>query len=172
MTRRNAILCCDIIVSLIVVEWSLLGPWDKLLGFDVYHSRGDVWLPTPPAAAAFFRGMVSTGTMVFAVFFLIASVLIFFLGRSRSASVDEKSGTTLERMFYGDARKLAVKYAVFLLISLISPFFYNWMWRFHVTRPMRIAGGCAMSIAGFIVILALAESVARIASRRRTTSSL
>jgi len=170
--RRNAILCCDIIVSLVVVEWSLLGPWDKLLGFDVYHSRGDVWLPTPPAAAAFFRGMVSTGTMLFAGFFLIASLLIFLVGRSRSASADEKSGTVLERMFYGDARKLTVKYAVFLFISLISPFFYNWMWRFHVTRPMRIAGGCAMSIAAFIVILALAESIARVASRRRPNSSL
>ena len=170
--RRNAILCCDIIVSLVVVEWSLLGPWDKLLGFNFYHSRGDVWLPTPPAAAAFFRGMVSTGTMVFAMFFLLASVLIFFLGRSRSASADEKSGTVLERMFYGDARKLTVKYAVFLLISLISPFFYNWMWRFHVTRAMRIAGGCAMSIAAFVVILALAESIAHVASRRRPTLSL
>jgi len=168
--RRNAILCCDIIVSLVVVEWSLLGPWDKVLGFDVYHSRGDVWLPTPPAAAAFFRGMVSTGTMVFAVFFLIASLLIFLVGRSRSASADEKSGTVLERMFYGDARKLTVKYAVFLLISLISPFFYNWMWRFHVTRPMRIAGGCAMSIATFIVILALAESIGRVASPRQPVS--
>jgi hypothetical protein len=94
------------------------------------------------------------------------------MGRSRSASADEKSGTTLERMFYGDACKLTVKYAIFLLILLISPFFYNWMWRFHVTRPMRIAGGCSMSIAGFIVILALAESIGRVASRRRTNSSL
>ena len=164
--RRNAILCCDIIVSLIVVEWSLLGPWDKLLGFNVYHSRGDVWLPTPPAAAAFFRGMVSTGTMVFAVFFLIASVLTFFLGRSRSAPVDEKSGTVLERMFYGDARKLTVKYAVFLLISLISPFFYNWMWRFHVTRPMRIAGGCAISLAVFIAVMTIVEMLTRLMPRR------
>jgi hypothetical protein len=166
MTRRNAILCCDIIVSLIVAEWSLYGPWDKLLGFDVYHSRGDVWLPTPLAAAAFFRGMVSTGTMVFAVFLLIASVLIFFLGRSRGASVDEKSGTVLEQMFYGDARKLTVKYAVFLLISLISPFFYNWMWRFHVTRPMRIAGGCAISLAVFVAAMTIAAMLTRLMPRR------
>jgi hypothetical protein len=164
--RRSAILCCDIIVSLIVVEWSLLGPWNKLLGFDVYHSRGDVWLPTPPIAAAFFRGMVSTGTMVFAVFFLIASVLIFFLGRSRSAPIDEKSGTVLERMFYGDARKLTVKYTVFLFISLISPFFYNWMWRFHVTRPMRIAGGCAISLAVFILVMTIVEMLTHLMPRR------
>ena len=164
--RRNAILWCDIIVSFIVVEWSLQGPWDKLLGFNVYHSRGDVWLPTPPAAAAFFRGMVSTGTRVFAAFFLIVSVLIFLMGRSRSASVDEKTGTILERMFYGDARKLTVKYAVFLLISVISPFFYNWMWRFHVTRPMRIAGGCAISLAVFIAVMTIAAMLTRLTPRR------
>ena len=164
--RRNAILWCDIIVSFIVVEWSLQGPWDKLLGFNVYHSRGDVWLPTPPAAAAFFRGMVSTGTMVFAAFFLIVSVLIFLMGRSRSASVDEKTGTILERMFYGDARKLTVKYAVFLLISVISPFFYNWMWRFHVTRPMRIAGGCAISLAVFIAVMTIVEMLTHLMPRR------
>ena len=164
--RRNAIFCCDIIVSLIVVEWSLLGPWNRLLGFDVYHSRGDVWLPTPPAAAAFFRGMVSTGTMVFALFFLIASVLIFLLGRSRSASGDRNGGTILEQMFYGDSRKLTVKYAVFLLISLVSPFFYNWMWRFHVTRPMRIAGGCVISLAVFIAVMTIAEMLTRLTPRR------
>ena len=164
--RRNAILWCDIIASLIVVEWSLQGPWDKLLGFNVYHSRGDVWLATPPAAANFFRGMVSTGTMLFAGLFLIASLLIFLVGRSRSASVGEKSGTVLEQMFYGDDGKLTVKYVVFLFTSLISPFFYNWMWRFQVTRPMRIAGGCAISIAVFIAVMTIAAMFTRRAPLR------
>jgi hypothetical protein len=170
--RRNAILCCDIIVLLIVVEWSSRGPWDQLLGFSVYHSRGDVWLPTPPAAANFFRGMVSTGTMLFAVFFLIASVLIFLLGRSRSASVDQKGPAILEQMFYGDSNKLIVKYADFLLISLISPFFYNFMWRFHVTRAMRIAGGLAISIAMFIAVMTIAETLTRLMPRRQPVATL
>jgi len=169
--RRNAILCCDIIVSLIVVEWSLLGPWDKLLGFDVYHSRGDVWLPTPPAAANFFRGMVSTGTMLFAVFFLIASILIFLMGRSRSASADQKGGSILDQMFYGDASKLTVKYAVFLFISFISPFFYNFMWRFQVTRPMRIAGGLAISLAVFIAVMTVRAMLTPLAPSRPSAAS-
>ena len=97
--KRNAILICDIVAFLIVVEWSLLGPWDRLLGFNVYHSRGDVWLPTPPAAADFFRAMVSTGSSLFAIFFLLTSCLIFYLGRSRGAATDEKRGI-LYQAFY------------------------------------------------------------------------
>jgi len=162
--KRNVILWCDIIVFFIVVEWSRLGPWDKLLGFDVYHSRGDVWLPTPPAAAAYFRAIVSTGSSLFAIFFVLTSCLLFFLGRSRGAATDEKSGL-IYRAFYGDTRKLIVKYSVVLLVSFISPFFYTFRWQFRVTREYRIASGSAMTVAAFLIVLLLAELAARPSSR-------
>jgi hypothetical protein len=167
--KRNAVLCCDIIVSIVVYVWSLLGPWDQMLGFSVYHSRGDVWLPMPPAAADFFRAMVSTGTAWFAILFLLSSCVIFYLGRG--ASTDQKRGI-LYQMFYGDALKLAVKYFAFLAISFIAPFFYNYMWRFGVTRPFKIADGHAISIASFMVVLAIAELVSRIAPQRRPALNL
>ena len=150
-----------------VIEWARLGPWDHLLGFSVYHSRGDVWLPTPPVAADFFRGMVSTGSTLFAMFFLAASVLIFFRSRSPGVSPDESRGF-LDGIFYGDAPRLSVKYFVFLFISFVAPFFYNFMWRFHVARSCRIAGGLAISIATFAIVLIIAELfVTSLASQRR-----
>ena len=169
--RRNAILCCDLIVSIVVFVWSLLGPWDRLLGFNFYHSRGNVWLPTPPAAADFFRAMVSTGVLAFAIFFLLASFLTFFLGQSRGSLADRPPGGILYRMFYGDSLHLIVKYFAILFITFISPFFYQYMWRFPVTRPQRIAGGAAISIALFIAILALAQLVARTAPQRQPAVS-
>jgi hypothetical protein len=99
--KRTAILACDIIAALIVVEWSLYGPWNRLLGYDFYHSRGDVWLPTPPAAASFFRGMVSTGTSLFVIFFLLTSCLIFYLALARGASTTNQKRGVLHQMFYG-----------------------------------------------------------------------
>jgi hypothetical protein len=154
--RRIAIVLCDVGASIVAIEWARIGPWDRMLGFNLYHSRGDVWLPTPPAAAAFFRAMVSIGVLSFAIFFLLASFLIFFLGQSRGASADDQPRGILQRMFYGDARTLLVKYFAILFISFISPFFYNLMWRVPVSHALRIAGGSAMSIAIFIVVLAIA----------------
>ena len=168
--KRSVILLCDIIVSFIVFGWSLLGPWDRLLGFDVYHSRGDVWLPTPPAAAAFFRSMVSTGSLLFAIFFLVASVLIFFLRRSPGASSDPKGGPIFFRTFDSDPLKLGGKYSAVLFISFISPFFYNFMRRFHFTRSRCIVGGFAITLAILIVVFVTAELAARIVPRRAVQS--
>jgi len=169
--KRGVILLCDIIVSFIVFGWSLLGPWDQLLGFNLYHSRGDVWLPTPPPAAAYFRSMVSTGSLLFAIFFLLASVLIFFLSRSRGASSDPKGGPIFYRTFYGDGPKLMGKYSAVLFISFISPFFYSFMRRFHFTRSECILGGFLITLAIFIVVLLITELSARIAPRRAVQSS-
>ena len=170
--RRKVILLCDITAFYAVFLWSVAGPWDNLLGFSVYHSRGDVWLPTPPAAANFFRDMVSTGSWLFGAFFLFTSGLIFFLGRPRGASTETKEATILDAAFYGDTRKLCVKYSVFLFISFISPFFYGFMRRFPVTRTDRIAGGFAISVGLFILMLALAELVGRLAPARRQVANI
>jgi hypothetical protein len=170
--KRAAILLCDVVVCILVIGWSMLGPWDRILGFSVYHSRGDVWLPMPPAAADFFRGIVSTGTTLFAIFFLLISILIFIRGRSGGAASDPGGGTIPYRAFYGNALQLLVKYSAVLFISFISPFFYNYMWRFAVTRPFKIAGGAAISIAAFTLVVAIAALVARAAPQRRLAVSI
>jgi hypothetical protein len=157
MKRR--ILLCDCVVSLTIFAWSLLGPWDRILGFSVYRSRGNVWLPTPPAAASFFRSIVSSGSLLFAVFFLLTSVLIFSFKRAGAAPGGATREGILYHAFYGSARQLFVKYSAILLISFISP--YNYMWRFHVTRSFRIAGGLAISITVFVVILFASSMVIR-----------
>ena len=168
--KRNAILLSDIIAAFIVIEWSLYGPWDRLLGYNFYHSRGDVWLPTPVAAADFFRGMVSTGTALFLIIFLLTSCMIFVLGRPRGASADEKGGVLYE-LFFGDASKLTVKYSAFLLVSFISPFFYGPTLRFHYTRSGRIADGLAMSLVALVIVFVIAGLAARIAPSRRPAPS-
>jgi hypothetical protein len=150
--KKKAVLLCDIIVFCAVIVWSRVGPWDRLLGFTVYHSRGDVWLPMPPAAAAFFRSIVSTASLMFAM---------------GGSSGIEKREPILYRAFYGDTLELSVKYAAFLFISFISPFFCNFMARYQVAPPMRIAGGLAISLTAFIVILTITELVARIGLQRR-----
>jgi hypothetical protein len=159
MTRR--ILLYDCVVSLTIFAWALLGPWDRILGFSVYRSRGNVWLPTPPAAASFFRSMVSSGSLLFAVFFLLTSVRIFYFKRRGKASDGSTREGLLYQAFYGDARPLFVKYSGVLLVSFLSPFFYNYMWRFHVTRSFRIAGGLAITIALLVVILSTGSLVIR-----------
>ncbi len=58
-------------------------------------------------------------------------------------------------------RQLFVKYSAILLVSFISPFFYNYMWRFHVTRSFRIAGGLAITITVFVLILFASSLVIR-----------
>ncbi len=160
--RRSVILVCDIIAAVVVFEWTRLGPWNRLLGFTYYHSRGDVWLPTPPAAADYFRAMVSTGTLFFVIFFLFISLVLYAVG---------SRGEIVHRVFYGDARKLSVKYFAFLLISFLSPLFYNRMWRYHLTRSGRIEGGLAITIAVFIVVLIVGELLAHLAPRRQQVSS-
>lgn len=169
--RRNVILLCDIIAFYIVFVWSVRGPWDRLLGFSVYHSRGDVWLPTPPAAAAYFRSIVSRGATMFAQCFLVTSLLLLYLGRPHGTSTDERRGILFDA-FYGDTRNLIVKYSAFLVTSFISPFFYNFMWRFPLTHPYRVVGGFAISVGLFILILAIAELVARVAPSRRQVESV
>ena len=151
--KRSAILFLDIIVSLIIFEWSVKGPWLRLLGFSYYHSRGDVWLPTPPAAVGYFRGIVTSGSLAFATFFLLASALLFLRGRLRAASADIQDGGILYNEFYGTFPRLLVKYFSALSISFVAPFFYSYMRRFHGSRTFCIVGGLAISIALFIFIL-------------------
>src|SRR5580692_9063987 len=158
---RRRILLSDCVVSLTIFAWAMLGPWDRMLGFSVYRSRGSVVLPTPPAAASFFRSMVSSGSLLFAVFFLLTSVLILYFNRRGKASDGSNREGILCHAFYGSARQLFVKYSAVLLVSFISPFFYNYMWRFHVTRSLRIAGGLAITVAVFLLVLFASSLVTR-----------
>jgi hypothetical protein len=151
----------DVVVGCVAIGWCWLGLWIGLLGFSVYHSRGDVWLPTPPEASAFFLGMVLTGTFWFALVFLLISTTILFVGFRAEASGRSTRGHRLN----GDAFGLAVKYFAFLLSAFVSPYFYNFMWRFHGSRSFRIAGGLALTLIVFTVILVAGESFVALAMR-------
>jgi hypothetical protein len=80
--RKNLILIGDVVAFGGLISWFKLGFWIDLLGFSTYHSRGDVWLPTPPAAINFLMGMVSTAAFLFGAVILLTSGLIFVFGRS------------------------------------------------------------------------------------------
>jgi hypothetical protein len=143
----------DVLAYCIVVEWCRLGVWIDLLGFSVYHSRGDVWLPTPPPAINFLMGMVLTATFLFATFFLLTSCLIFLFGRF------SKSGGWhfLYDVFYGDGRKLFVKYFVFLLSSIVVPLAVSAMWKIRPTRQFSISTAFGITLAAFVVIVFTAD---------------
>jgi len=167
MRRSITVLGVDVIVSLIALAWCWWGAWFGLLGFSVYHSRGDVWLPTPPVAREFFQAMVMTGTVFFVALFVLVSVVIFLVRRYSGAS-DERSGSFLSTAFYGDNRRLYMKYAAFLFVAFISPYFYRFMRRVQLrplmlllnapeARMFRICGGFAITFAAFVVAVAATD---------------
>jgi hypothetical protein len=152
----------DVVVCGVAIVWCWLGLWVSLLGFSVYHSRGGVWLPTPPEASAFFLGMVLTGTFGFALIFLLVSSTILLVGFPAEASGRSARG----HLFYGDAYGLAVKYFAFLSSAFVSPYFYNLMWRFQGTRSFRITGGLAITCLAFIAILIAGESFVALVAKK------
>jgi hypothetical protein len=164
--KRNAILCLDILVSFIIYEWSAMGRWLSLFRFTYYHSRGDVWLPTPPAAIGYIRGIVTTGSIAFAIFFVLASALLYLLAAGRAASTHSQPGAIFYDAFYGSFPKLLVKYFSILSISFVAPFFYSYMRRFHRSREFCIVGGAAISILLFISILAAVGVLVRSRANR------
>jgi hypothetical protein len=146
--RRAAILSADLIVSTIVVLWYQLGPWIDLYGFSVYHSRGDVWLPTPPLARHFLSGMVLTAILVLVSFFVLASFLMCIFRRF-----------PLHEAFYGNSRKLLIKYCAFLLSSIALPFAFNWAQKFGTAREFYIASALGTSLVSFIAIIFVANTL-------------
>ena len=154
--RRTIVFAGDVFGSLALIEWCQRGPWIRMLGFSMYHSRGDVWLPTPPAAMEFFRAMVLAGTSIFAVLFIATSMMIFRAIRRGQATTGVGF---VQESFYGSNAKLIVKYSVLVLIALVSPFFVHWMWFFPYTHSERIAGGFAIMLAAFVVLLVVGDLV-------------
>jgi hypothetical protein len=152
----------DVVVCGVAIVWCWLGIWVSLLGFSVYHSRGDVWLPTPPEASAFFLGMVLTGTFGFALIFLLISSTILLLGSRAKASGHSTKGY----VFYGLGYGRAIKYFAFLVSVFLSPYFYNFMWRFHGSRSFRIASGLAVTLFVFTAILIAGKSFSALATRK------
>lgn len=144
--RRAAILSADLVVSIIVVLWYLWGPWIDLYGFSVYHSRGDVWLATPPLARAFLSGMVLSATLVFVSFFVLASLLTCVFRRF-----------PLHDAFYGNGRKLLIKHCAFFLSSIALPFALNPAHKYGTTREFYIAFAVAASLLSFITIVFVAN---------------
>jgi hypothetical protein len=151
--RAVSTLIGHVIVGFVAIAWCWLGLWIKLLGFSVYHSRGDVWLPTPPAASAYFHRMVLIGTLAFVLIVLLVSTASLFLRLPEERSQTTASGSSNYAVFRGDAYRLSVRYFALLLSVFLSPYFYNFMWRFQGSLMFRIAGGLAITLVAFIVVL-------------------
>jgi hypothetical protein len=154
--RKSLILIGDMLAVAILICWCRLGLWINLLGFSLYHSRGDVWLPTPPPAIDFLMGMVLDATILLATSFLLISLLIFLAGRCRDT---DKAGPWhfLHDAFYGDARKLLVKYSVLLLGLIILPLAVSSMWRIRPSHQFAILTGSGIMLVAFIVIAFAAD---------------
>ena len=141
------------LASIAIIAWCKFGPWIKILGFDTYHSRGDVWLPTTPIAQAFFRAMVVDGIAMFAVVFVLMSFLVFRTIR------DTPRAGFVQRIFYGASARLIVKYLLLAIVVFISPIFFNWMWHFRFTRFQRVQGASAITTAVFAALVILANLI-------------
>jgi hypothetical protein len=156
MRRRAAILSADLITSVMVVAWYVWGPWVHLYGFSVYHSRGDVWLPTPPAAINFFSHMVLTVTSIYVSLFVLTSCLTFFF--SRPYSVDHAGRRHFPRdAFYGDGRRLLVKYCAFLLGSIALAFATSSTLKFRASHEFSISTAVGIMLAAFLVVVFVAD---------------
>ena len=176
MSRPATILSVDVIAAILAIAWIWSGLWFGLLGFSFYHSRGDVWLPTPVPARDFFEAMVLTGTTLFAALFVAISVLIFAMRRFSGRSEDS-SGSFLGSAFYGDARRLYVKYSAFLLSVLLSPYIYSYLRTFQFRRLLllfdsrdgrifRIYSGFAITFAALLILIAVANLLMPRSARR------
>jgi len=152
--RKNLILIGDVVGYGALIGWFKLGLWIDLLGFSTYHSRGDVWLPTPPAALNFLMGMVSTAAFLFGAVFLVTSGLIFVLSRSSRAGGGDHP---LSDAFYGDGGKLLVKYLAFLSSSIVVPLAVRAMWKIRPAREFTIFSAFGITLAVFIVVVFIAD---------------
>lgn len=151
--KAFATLLGDVLVGFVAIAWCWLGLWIKLLGFSVYHSRGDVWLPTPPTASTYFQSMVLTGTLGFVLIILLVSTAMLLLRSLAERSRTSATGSSTYAVFRSDAYGLSVRYLALLLSAFLSPYFYNFMWRFQGSLMFRIAGGLAITLVTFIAIL-------------------
>jgi hypothetical protein len=150
--RRKVILAGDVLAFGALIAWCWSGLWIDLLGFSTYHSRGDVWLPTPPAALNFLMGLVCTATFLFGAAFLLTSSLIFLFG----GSPKEERWHLLYSMFYG-RKELLVKYFAFLSSAVVVPLAVREMWKIHPTREFTIFGAFGIMLAVFVVIVFIAD---------------
>ena len=120
--------------------------------------------------------MLLTGTVLFASLFVAISAVIFALRRF-SARSEESSGNFLTAAFYGDARRLYVKYSAFLLSAFVSPYFYSYMRTFQFrrllaffnsrdVRMVQICGGFAITLAVLLIVIAAADLLIARPARR------
>jgi hypothetical protein len=156
MRRRAVILGADLITSIMVVAWYAWGPWVDLYGFSVYHSRGDVWLPTPQAAINFFSRMVLTVTFIYAPLFVLTSCLTFFFGRPYSVDGADRRHF-LRDAFYGDSRRLLVKYCAFLLSSIALAFATSSTLKFRTSHEFSISAAVGITLVAFLVVVFVAD---------------
>jgi hypothetical protein len=147
MKRPTVVFGIDVLASLAILAWYLRGPWIDLYGFSIFRNRLGDLATRPPVAVHYIHGLVFTGMLLFVALFLLASLLAFTLGRPRS----------LYHAFYDDARELIAKYSALFLSSIISPYFYNSLWRFHGTRLNRVSVGLALTIATFVLVMLVAD---------------
>jgi hypothetical protein len=63
----------------------------------------------------------------------------------------------LHEAFYGNSRKLLIKYCAFLLSSIALPFALNRVHKFGTTREFYIASAVGISLLSFIAIVFLAN---------------
>jgi hypothetical protein len=148
MKRPLSIFGADLTVSLLIYAWYAFAPWISLYGFGVYHSRGDVWLPTPPAARAFFEQMVLAETSVFLSFFVAVSILALMI-----------RSFPLRTAFYGGSHELIVKYSALLLSSIVLPYALHWSRLHGATREFYISVGLGLSLLSFILAVVLGNGL-------------
>ena len=143
----------DALVSGALVGWCRLGLWVDLMGYSVAHVRGNVWLPVSAAAISYLIGMVSAAASLFVAVFLLASCLIFLLGRSADAG----DGGFLHDAFFGSRPKLLVKYLTFLSASVVLPLAVHAVWKFRPVRFFTIFSASGIMVALFVATVIVVD---------------
>jgi len=165
--RKKLILIGDVVAYVALIGWFKLGLWIELLGFSTYHSRGDVWLPTPPAALAFQMGLICTAAFLFGAVFLLSSFTVFLLG---GAPKEADRDHFLYNIFYGNKQRLLVKYLAFLSSSIVVPLAVRAMWKIRPARQFTIFSAFGIMLAVFIVVVIIADLMLSRSTPRQITA--
>jgi hypothetical protein len=161
MTRLAVVFGIDVLVSFIITGLWGWAPWLDYYGFSPNH---------PQSALDYFYGLVFAGSLTFVGLFLVTSCILFVFSMLRSDP--NYSESFLREAFYGDFRRLTVKYSALFVSILSAPAFYRVMWDLNEPREIRILGGFAMTMAAFLVLLLVTDwRLARPASRLHTVAA-
>ena len=152
MSTQLSLLIADFAASLIAVLWYWGGPWIDLYGFSSYRNRAGAWVSRPASAISYFNDAVFAGLILFVVLFLIMSLALFFT-RELMDRTSNQDGGFIYNAFYGDLKRIIVKYLTLLFVIVILPYYYLYLWGLGEPFVGFVSAGALISFATFLLMM-------------------